>query len=196
MDDYSGLVTVIGAGRQIVDIKDNIVRVYFERINNNDLSLYISQYIKSISHRCLEDDFIKTFTNNTPKPAVEIPLNGTIIPDVSSFILPFKAVSLNAVDLKVVKIYENNILMFLQDNDLNQSSELRRSGRLVYKKTIRLDEDSALDLHKWQNFSIDLSGLIKHEPGAIYRVTLTFNQDYSVYGKQGLIHKNTLATVQ
>ena len=197
MDDYSGLFTIAGAGRQIVEIKDNIARIFFERKNDDDLSLYISSYLKSESSDRLDEDFAKAFANTTPKPAAEIPLQGTLIPDVSSFVLPFRAVSLSAIDLKVIKIYENNILMFLQDNNLDESGDLRRSGRLIYKKTIRLDNDSALNLHKWNDFSVDLSGLIKHEPGAIYRVTLTFNQEYSLYGKKGNIQnpENSLVNI-
>ena len=84
----------------------------------------------------------------------------------------------------IIKIYESNALMFLQDNSLSESSSLRRSGRLIYKKHIRLDTDPGKDLHRWQDFSIDLSGLMKQEPGAIYRIRLSFRQEYSLYGNQ------------
>lgn len=184
MEDYSGLLVVAGVGRQIIEIKDNIAKIYFERIGSGDIGVGIHRALRSITSNMMEEDFVKAFTADVPKPAVELPMNGTIVPDVSSLTIPFKAVSLSAVDIKVIKIYESNILSFLQNNDLDEDDELRRFGRLVYKNTIRLDEDSALDLHKWQNFSIDLSGLIKHEPGAIYRVRLSFKQEYSLYGKE------------
>lgn len=44
-----------------------------------------------------------------------------------------------------------------------------------------LGKDSSKDLHKWENYSIDLAGLIHQEPGAIYRVILSFKQEYSAY---------------
>ena len=71
--------------------------------------------------------------------------------------------------------------MFMQTNSLASANELRRSGRLVYKKTLFLGKDSSKDLHKWENYSIDLAGLIHQEPGAIYRVILSFKQEYSAY---------------
>lgn len=37
------------------------------------------------------------------------------------------------------------------------------------------------DIHNWENYSIDLAGLIRQEPGAIYRVILSFRQEYSAY---------------
>ena len=64
----------------------------------------------------------------------------------------------------------------MQNNSLSSANELRRSGRLVYKKTLFLGKDSSKDLHKWENYSIDLAGLIHQEPGAIYRVILSFKQ--------------------
>ncbi len=87
------------------------------------------------------------------------------------------------MDVKVVRIYRDNVLQFLQENTLDGDSGLRRSGRLIYKKRLALDTNPQTDLHRWQNFSVDLSGLMKREPGAIYRLSLSFVRDYSVYGR-------------
>ena len=71
--------------------------------------------------------------------------------------------------------------MFMQTNSLASANELRRSGRLVYKKTLWLAKDASKDIHHWGDYSIDLAGLIHQEPGAIYRVILSFRQEYSAY---------------
>jgi hypothetical protein len=42
--------------------------------------------------------------------------------------------------------------------------------------------DPNYDLHAWNNFSIDLSGLLRKDPGAIYRIRLSFREDQSLYG--------------
>ena len=182
LSDYSGLFTVVGAGRQICEIKDNIARIYFERLGEEIISLHISRNLKSHAYERLGVDFCRTFESQMLKPAVTLLLNGTIIPDVNSFVLPFRAVNLSAVDVRVVRIFKSNILAFLQENDLSEDSALRRSGRLVYKGTMRLDTDGR-DLSKWQDFAIDLGGLLKQESGAIYRVHMSFRQEYSLYGK-------------
>jgi len=116
-------------------------------------------------------------------PEVKIPLKGNILPDKGALILPFSAVNLCAVDIKVIKIFEDNIPAFLQDNDLGGSDYLRRSGRLVLSRSLRLDGDPELDLHRWNDFSIDLGGLFRRDPGAIYRIRLSFRPEYSLYGK-------------
>ena len=112
---------------------------------------------------------------------MELRTDAAILPDSKNLIIPFRAVSLHAVDLNVIRIFESNVLMFMQTNTLSSSNELRRSGRLVYKKTLHLDKDPSKDIRKWEDYSIDLSGLINQEPGAIYRITLSFKQAYSAY---------------
>ena len=90
--------------------------------------------------------------------------SAAILPDSKSLIIPFRAVNLYAVDLSVIRIFENNVLMFMQNNSLSSANELRRSGRLVYKKTLWLAKDSSKDVHRWEDYSIDLAGLIHREP--------------------------------
>ena len=88
-----------------------------------------------------------------------------------------------AVDVEVIKIYTDNVLTFLQENEINATYGLRRVGRLIYKQTVRLDKDEKLNLHQWQNFSIDLKNLFRQERGAIYNIRLSFRKAYSLYDK-------------
>ena len=177
----AGLIELAGVVRQTVDIRDNCARIYYEGAGDN-ISLAVHHGVRSASGQALAEDFRTAFPSADYAPAVTLPLDGNILPDEGSLVLPFRAVNLSAVDIKVIKIYEDNILLFLQENDLDGSSELRRSGRLVYSSQIPLYADGSLDLHKWNDFNVDLSGLFKQEPGAIYRVKLSFRQEYSLYG--------------
>ena len=181
--DNSGLFKLDGVGRYYLQSDNARVKVFYENPEDGPLTLTVSGAVKSFDGAKLGTDFSKSFTAAEEKPAVEIPLSGTILPNSKELILPFKAVNLNAVDIKVIQIYEDNVLMFLQDNDLDGDNSLRRSGRLVYKRCVRLDSDPSKNLHKWQDYSVDLSGLFKQEAGAIYRIRISFKQDYSVYGK-------------
>jgi len=180
--DNNGLITLSGVGRQYIQTADNIARIYYEGKQEGPVTLTVSDALTCTSGNRLGQEYNAEFNTDAIKPAVTIPLQGNILPDSRQLILPFKAVGLSAVDLRVIKIYENNVLAFLQDNTLSSESSLRRSGRLVYKRCIRLDTDPSKDLSKWQEFSVDLSGLFKQEPGAIYRIRLSFKQDYSLYG--------------
>ena len=74
------------------------------------------------------------------------------------------------VDVRIIKIYEDNVLQFLQDNPLNSNNqnEIKRVGRRIVKQTIQLQTE-AENSGKWKAYSIDLSKYFKADIGAIYR---------------------------
>ena len=183
VDDNTGLFTMEGVGRYYIQAENAHVRVFYENPADGPVTLNVSGAVKSHDGARLGQEYSKKFSATELKPAVEIPISGTILPNSKELILPFKAVNLNAVDIRVIQIYEANVLTFLQENSLSGDNSLRRCGRLVYKRSIRLDSDPSKNLHKWQDYSVDLSGFFKQEPGAIYRIRLSFKQEYSVYGK-------------
>lgn len=115
------------------------------------------------------------------KPQVELIGRGAILPDSRGLILPFKAVSLKAVDVTVYKIYSSNIKQWLQSNTLNEAWQLNYLGRPVFVKTVMLDQNPETDLRQWNGFSVDLTGLINKDPSAVYRVKLSFKLPYACY---------------
>ena len=179
--DLKGLIDVPEVSSSIFQIKENKVFVYFEAGKLNKLTLNIHEGIRNSQDKPLGTSHSISFSELNLKPQVEMATSAAILPDSKSLIIPFRAVNLYAVDLSVIRIFESNVLMFMQNNSLSSANELRRSGRLVYKKTLWLAKDSSKDVHRWEDYSIDLAGLIHQEPGAIYRVILSFRQEYSAY---------------
>ena len=179
--DLKGLIEIPELSSSVFQIKENRVFIYFEANQLSKLTLNIHQGVKSSQGKTLGTSHSISFSEINLKPQVEMLTTAAILPDSKSLIIPFRAVNLYAVDLSVIRIFENNVLMFMQTNSLASANELRRSGRLVYKKTLWLGKDTSKDIHNWENYSIDLAGLIRQEPGAIYRVILSFRQEYSAY---------------
>lgn len=179
--DLKGLIEIPEISSSIFQISENRVFIYFEANTQNKLTLNIHEGVKDSQGKALETSHTISFSEVSLKPQVEMSTTAAILPDSKSLIIPFRAVNLYAVDLSVIRIFENNVLMFMQTNSLASANELRRSGRLVYKKTLWLAKDASKDIHHWGDYSIDLAGLIHQEPGAIYRVILSFRQEYSAY---------------
>ena len=183
--NLKSMIRLKGISNYTIQVKANQVMVYFTRLPNMlELPVSIDQGLKNKMGEYLEgpEEFVLSFV--VPKPQVELLSSGTIMPNSGSIVLPFRAVSIRAVDLKIIRIYENNVLMFLQDNSMSNnasSHQLRRAGRLVYKKTLRLDTDPTKDISSWENYSLDMTGLVKQQPGAIYRIELSFKREYSNY---------------
>ena len=179
-----GMVELEGAARSYVQVQGSLLRVHFEN-RKGDLTLTLDKGLKDENGNTLTQDYVKVFREKEEKPAVKFPFKGNILPDKQQLIIPFNAVNLSAVEVRVIKIYEQNILMFLQDNNLGTGNSLRRSGRLIYKADVPLD--ATKDLHQWNTHSLDLSGLFKQEPGAIYRIRLCFRMDQSLYGGKEIL---------
>lgn len=179
--DLKGLIEIPEVSSSIFQISENRVFIYFEANTQNKLTLNIHEGVKDSQGKALGTSHTISFSEVSLKPQVEMSTSAAILPDSKSLIIPFRAVNLYAVDLSVIRIFENNVLMFMQTNSLASANELRRSGRLVYKKTLWLAKDASKDIHHWGDYSIDLAGLIHQEPGAIYRVILSFHQEYSAY---------------
>lgn len=182
--ELAGLIAIQEVDEIRIERKGAQVKVFYPNNGLEDLVLCVSDRVRSEDGRTLVSEIEQHFAQSPIPPAIEIPLSGSILPDGSRLLLPFRSVNLAAVDVEVVKIYSSNILTFLQDHELHESYKMRRVGRLIHRQTVRLDTDESVDLHRWQQFSIDLKNLFRQEPGAMYNIRLTFRQAYSLYNRQ------------
>ncbi|MCD0489990.1 hypothetical protein LPB86_17240 [Pedobacter sp. MC2016-14] len=179
--DLNGLVGLNGVTDTRYTIDASQVKIYAPNTLDGNYTVYANQGIENIEGKKLEAAKNANIVFEKKQPSVTISGNGTILPNSGKLVLPFETVNLKAVDVTVIRIYENNIPQFFQTNNYKDGSELRRVGKPVVQKTIRLDEDKALDLHKKNRFTLDLDKIIKAEPGAMYRVTLGFRHSYNVF---------------
>jgi uncharacterized protein YfaS (alpha-2-macroglobulin family) len=152
-----------------------------QQILAGDLLVEVFQGIESQYGKKMDSNYNEKITFDQIKPAVRFIKNGTILPSSNNLKLNFEAVNLSAVDVKVYKIYKNNILQFLQYNELNGSQNLKKVAQPVAKTTLKLNESALVNPSKWNTFALDLSKIITPEPGAIYRVEFVYKKKYSLY---------------
>lgn len=108
-------------------------------------------------------------------PEVSFLKSGYIVPALGRVQIPIRTVGLRAVDVSVYKIYQSNLLYSFQDNnDFDYGNSLQRVGKLLFRKTIPLNEND-----KGQNavYTLDLTSLIETEPGAMYRIGLSMRKE-------------------
>lgn len=159
----------------------NMIKVYpTKRLEATTQTIYVDGVRNSMGY-ALNKPFVKPITFYSIKPNVELVGKGVILPESQGLIFPFKAVNLSAVNVKIVKIYEKNIPQFFQVNQYDGSREMNRVGRIVFKKAVQLVSDKNIDYAQWNTFSLDLSKLIKTEPGALYRIQISFDKSQSLY---------------
>jgi uncharacterized protein YfaS (alpha-2-macroglobulin family) len=179
--ELNGLIGISNTTDPAYTIEGSTVKVYASERLDGNYSVFVNPGIENISHQKISKTYTASVFFENKLPAVTIPGKGVILPSAGKLMMPFEAVNLNAVDVSIIKIYEDNIPQYFQNNDYNGDNELRRVGKPVVQKTIRLDADKSINLNKKTRFMLDLDKLIRTEPGAIYRVIIGFRKEYSLY---------------
>lgn len=181
--NFDGLVTIQNAKNPKFIVDGNVLKVYPQSKMSGDLKIDVFQGIKNTYGFKLKTPYSQTIAFEDIKPQVKLVNSGVFLPNSKELKFNFKAVNLKAVDVRVIKIFEDNVLQFLQDNELYSSNSraIRRVGRRIVKHTINLIENPLENDGKWKTYSVDLSKYIKADPGAIYRVEIDFKKAYSLY---------------
>ncbi|MBC7936866.1 MAG: hypothetical protein H7Y86_16080 [Rhizobacter sp.] len=179
--DLTGMIAFSNQSDVSYTINGSEVKVFANGNLDGNYVVNVNSGIKNGWGSVLEQGFTANINFENKLPRVKIFGKGNILPNSGRLVLPFEAVNLSAVDISIIKIYENNVPKFLQDNSMDGNNSLRRVAKPIVEKTLRLDDDKTLDLHKKQRFSLDIDKFLKTEPGAIYRVTIGFRPQYSLY---------------
>jgi len=179
--DLRGLITLTNFENYLFKTNKNVVTIFSEINFPETVEVIVNKNIKNFSGKILLGDYVFNKASIPEIPVVKLLKSGTILPDSKNLILPFRAVNVSAIEMRIIKIHEQNVLSFLQGNSINGSNNLTRSGRLIAKKILRLDQDPSKILTHWNNYAVDLSTLVGKDPGAIYRFELIIRQEFSIY---------------
>ncbi|WP_025665823.1 alpha-2-macroglobulin family protein [Aquimarina megaterium] len=189
--NFNGLVTISGAKNLKYTVQGNVLKVYPKQELKGTLEVTVFEGIKSTDNYKLKNTYTEKVSFQQPNPEIRLLQSGVILPTSDNLKFNFEAINLRAVEVQVVKVFENNVLQFLQNNNLNGSGDLRSVARPIAKKLINLQENPSLNLSKWNAFAIDLKKLITPDPGAIYRVELNYRKAYSLYKCDGAATDDT-----
>ncbi|WP_406685209.1 MG2 domain-containing protein [Seonamhaeicola sp. MEBiC1930] len=180
--NFDGLVSIQKAKNQKYVVDGNTLKIYPSSKLVGNIQVNVFQGIKNTEGFKLKKPYSETIAFESLKPAVRLINNGSILPNSQELKFNFEAVNLSAVDVRIIKIFENNVLQFLQDNNLNSNNQydIKKVGRRIAKQTIQL-QSAAENTGKWKAYSIDLSNYFKTDIGSIYRVEVSYNKSYSLY---------------
>ncbi len=179
--NLEGLISISEVPSLDFEVKDNEIRIFPPVRQTGQKTLTVEAGIKNILNYRMSSGGAFDVVFEQVAPSVRFVGKGNILPSTDGLILPFEAVSLKAVDIQIIKIFEHNVLQFLQVNNLDGNEELRRVGKPLIKKMVSLENSGVSDLGKWNRYTVDLAQYIATEPGAIYQVGISFKKSYSVY---------------
>ncbi|MDC8005268.1 MG2 domain-containing protein [Aureisphaera galaxeae] len=181
--DFAGLVTIEKAENLRFEVDGNTLHVYPSNTIRGNVRVTVFNGIKNTDNFGLKREFSELISFEQLKPEIQLISKGTILPNAESTPIYFKAVNLSKVDVRIVKVFENNMLQFLQSTNLNNSSiyNMKAVGRRIAKKTIDLEDKSIGNDGLWKAYGINLSEYFSADPGSLYRVELSFKKEYTTY---------------
>lgn len=161
----------------------NVLKIYPEKLNFETANLKVYAGLQSEDGEKTLRDTVIPYSFSSLKPAVRFVRSGVILPSTDRASFPFQAVNLKAVDVSVIKVFENNMLQYLQTNKMNEcdNSTMKRTARLLFQKKVDLKADNDMAYSQWRTYSLDLSQLAKEDPGAMYHIIFSFKRAYSTY---------------
>jgi len=181
--DIEGLIWFSPPLESVIRSVSNVISIYPVVREEITATLNVEPSLKNNRGIALGKPWSETFnmSSEAVRPEVRAAGKGVIMPSSGELIFPFLASGLKAVDLTIVKIYENNLPYFLQTNNMDEGGPVKRFGRPVFRGKIDLNPTAGTKSGRWTLHTIDIGKYIKTEPGVLYRVTIGMRRSYSLY---------------
>ena len=164
-------------GKLKYEVNGSRLTVYPQSKVDSPFELILDKSITNKDDDGLQNEYIKGLSFDPIKPAVRLAGKGVIVPFNDEIIFPFEAINLKGAKVEVFKIFDDNVLQFLQYNRLNTTYSLQPVGRIIHQQKIKLsDLNIENNDAKYVRYALDLRKLITPDPGAIYQVRIGFNK--------------------
>lgn len=180
--DLSGLIAIKNYEGQLRFVIDgNEVRAYPSTSLAGDYEVSYQSGIKNTGNARMPAGGASILSFEEAKPKVRLVGRGVIMPNSDGVLFPFEAIGLNAIELEVFKVYNNNILQFFQSNKLTGAYDLNAVGKIIIQKKVDLQVlNPNGNAQRWTRYALDLSKLFEEDSKAIYQVRIGFRPSYSM----------------
>jgi hypothetical protein len=129
--DLNGLITLSTNEALTFSIQQNEVQVFLPERIVGTYTLNVLPGVKNFKGYAMNTAYKTEIEFEKPRPLVEINGKGSILPNSQGLFFPFKSIGLKSVDVRIIKIYSNNIKQFLQVNDLDGNDDLMHVGKVI-----------------------------------------------------------------
>ena len=180
--NIDGFISVTPEMGYRTEIVGNKIVFYFDKSNlyryqQENVKLTVGAGIKDVDGNSLSDTQTFNLDLTDLRPKVRWSEDGVIVPEVGDATIYFDAICLNSVTLRVVRVFDDNIIAYYQENDLDDTYGIRKAGRLEKKVKIALESP---DPKQWKTFPIVLSDYVDVKAGDMYQLILDFGPaDYA-----------------
>ena len=175
--DLRGLVR-LSQGEFTSRVEKNTLMLYPEGDLQGEITLTLEAGIRNERGERLEAPVEQSLVFTSTKPQVRFVGKGVILPDGKALTISFEAVSVRAVHVTALRVYDDNMGQFLQVNKLDGNAEIGRVGRFLWRKTIPL---SGPVTGRWTRYTLDVTELMRKYPGGMFQLQLQLTPGDSAY---------------
>ncbi|WP_295940664.1 MG2 domain-containing protein [uncultured Alistipes sp.] len=186
-------------------VDKNRLYIYPESHITGDYQVRISRDVLSKAGQRLAESYSFTATMPSRTPTIRFKGKGSILPSANNMSVLFESVNYERAEVRVRRIYANNMLQFFQQNNYNDQyySDLNYVSRIVHETTIDLSNGSTAKLDQLNTYSLDLGSLIKDSRRSMYLLEIkgldplveTDEYDYDYYYGDYRTYKERSRTV-
>ncbi len=182
--NLEGLLRVAGRNDVRTTLDKNIVRLYSLSPWRSSESVTIDPGVQSAGSAVLAQPVAQNVAFGDQLPQVKFSGTGVIVPTSQGTMVPIETMNLRAVIVEAFQIFGDNMTQFLQVNNLNETRELYRVGKVVQRQVIPLDftDDQK---NTWVRHGLDLSALVKAHPDGMFQIRLSFREPHIVWNWAG-----------
>jgi len=174
--DVSGFVSVSPNVKYKVSVKNRTLKIKGDFSYGAQYTLRVEKGFPSAYGTKTGNSFIKSFSFNDENPQLKWVGSGLFLPLENKGRLQFKSMNLAGAKLEIQEILPQNLIFFLQNNDLRSSnrwiSDIERTAKNIFSKEIKFENPGR---NEWLKTEINISDYFAKKAGAAYIVKLNFN---------------------
>ena len=185
--DIAGLITVDPPQQLQLNALGKTVGVVGDFLYGQSYALTVHPGIRSRWGIALAQPHTETVVFDDIKPRMRFARDGVFLPTSGNRKIRFQTVNVSRVHLKIEKVFESNLVQFLQDERVDGSRgrtrgvypyRMRRVGVNVVDKKL----DIGGEKNVWLQHDLDLDDLISKDEMGLYLIGLTFGAEDMLYG--------------
>jgi hypothetical protein len=180
--DLRGFVSLDGDTNIRYSLEANVVSIFGGR-NQEGLpegSVLTIQDIEDVNGNVLAVPVQYAVQGNWELPELRFTGSGTVLPTSQGSTMAIETRNLSGVLVEAFQIYGDNMVQFLQVNNLNGTRELERVGEPVWAKGFDFPW-KASDKNRWVQRGLDLSELSRKYPGGMFHIRMSFRRRHVQY---------------
>ncbi len=178
--DFRGLIRATGTGDLRYEAEGGIVRVYASLSWPESVDVTVEKGLRSRSLGALAVPVAATVRFDWEKPEVRFQSAGTIVPSSQGTRVVLETRNLAKVVVEALLVHGDNMLQFMQVNDLDGSKELKRVGDVVWRQELDLGWTDDRK-NQWVPYALDLSPLLAKHPDGLFQLRVAFGHEHIRY---------------